>query len=202
MKENGANDFSQKSKVDMETEKAKSAAAGAVAGAAGMAAAMWASGVIGNEEDDKAEQKAEKEESQEQSPVQQNQNQQNHQQNHQENHHQHNNPSALADAEDVDVPQSNEHEDDVEILGIDNTDGYTAEVHIEANDDMIIDVSPNYGEDAIESGDCYTDDNYGNETDHSEHFEIFDTSTPGDYDPHSSDANPLGMDESFGTQFV
>lgn len=202
MKENGANDFSQKSKVDMETEKAKSAAAGAVAGAAGMAAAMWASGVIGNEEDDKAEQKAEKEESQEQSPVQQNQNQQNHQQNHQENHHQHNNPSALADAEDVDVPQSNEHEDDVEILGIDNTDGYTAEVHIEANDDMIIDVSPNYGEDAIESEDCYTDDNYGNETDHSEHFEIFDTSTPGDYDPHSSDANPLGMDDSFGTQFV
>lgn len=202
MKENGANDFSQKSKVDMETEKAKSAAAGAVAGAAGMAAAMWASGVIGNEEDDKAEQKAEKEESQEQSPVQQNQNQQNHQQNHQENHHQHNNPSALADAEDVDVPQSNEHEDDVEILGIDNTDGYTAEVHIEANDDMIIDVSPNYGEDAIESGDCYTDDNYGNETDHSDHFEIFDTSTPGDYDPHSNDANPLGMDDSFGTQFV
>ena len=202
MKENGANDFSQKPRVDIETEKAKSAAAGAVAGAAGMAAAMWASGVIGNEEDDKAEQKAEKEESQEQSPVQQNQNQQNHQQNHQENHHQHNNPSALADAEDVDVPQSNEHEDDVEILGIDNTDGYTAEVHIEANDDMIIDVSPNYGEDAIESGDCYTDDNYGNETDHSEHFEIFDTSTPGDYDPHSSDANPLGMDESFGTQFV
>lgn len=202
MKENGANDFSQKPRVDIETEKAKSAAAGAVAGAAGMAAAMWASGVIGNEEDDKAEQKAEKEGSQEQSPVQQNQNQQNHQQNHQENHHQHNNPSALADAEDVDVPQSNEHEDDVEILGIDNTDGYTAEVHIEANDDMIIDVSPNYGEDAIESGDCYTDDNYGNETDHSEHFEIFDTSTPGDYDPHSSDANPLGMDESFGTQFV
>ncbi len=202
MKENGANDFSQKPRVDIETEKAKSAAAGAVAGAAGMAAAMWASRVIGNEEDDKAEQKAEKEGSQEQSPVQQNQNQQNHQQNHQENHHQHNNPSALADAEDVDVPQSNEHEDDVEILGIDNTDGYTAEVHIEANDDMIIDVSPNYGEDAIESGDCYTDDNYGNETDHSEHFEIFDTSTPGDYDPHSSDANPLGMDESFGTQFV
>ncbi len=202
MKENGANDFSQKPRVDIETEKAKSAAAGAVAGAAGMAAAMWASGVIGNEEDDKAEQKAEKEGSQEQSPVQQNQNLQNHQQNHQENHHQHNNPSALADAEDVDVPQSNEHEDDVEILGIDNTDGYTAEVHIEANDDMIIDVSPNYGEDAIESGDCYTDDNYGNETDHSEHFEIFDTSTPGDYDPHSSDANPLGMDESFGTQFV
>lgn len=202
MKENGANDFSQKSKVDMETEKAKSAAAGAVAGAAGMAAAMWASGVIGNEEDDKAEQKAEKEESQEQSPVQQNQNQQNHQQNHQENHHQHNNPSALADAEDVDVLQSNEQEDDVEILGIDNTDGYTAEVHIEANDDMIIDVSPNYGEDAIESGDCYTDDNYGNETDHSDHFEIFDTSTPGDYDPHSNDANPLGVDDSFGTQFV
>lgn len=202
MKENGANDFSQKPRVDIETEKAKSAAAGAVAGAAGMAAAMWASGVIGNEEDDKAEQKAEKEESQEQSPVQQNQNQQNHQQNHQENHHQHNNPSALADAEDVDVLQSNEHEDDVEILGIDNTDGYTAEVHIEANDDMIIDVSPNYGEDAIESGDCYTDDNYGNETDHSEHFEIFDTSTPGDYDPHSNDANPLGMDDSFGTQFV
>ena len=202
MKENGANDFSQKPRVDIETEKAKSAAAGAVAGAAGMAAAMWASGVIGNEEDDKAEQKAEKEESQEQSPVQQNQNQQNHQQNHQENHHQHNNPSALADAEDVDVPQSNEQEDDVEILGIDNTDGYTAEVHIEANDDMIIDVSPNYGEDAIESGDCYTDDNYGNETDHSEHFEIFDTSTPGDYDPHSNDANPLGMDDSFGTQFV
>lgn len=202
MKENGANDFSQKPRVDIETEKAKSAAAGAVAGAAGMAAAMWASGVIGNEEDDKAEQKAEKEESQEQSPVQQNQNQQNHQQNHQENHHQHNNPSALADAEDVDVPQSNEQEDDVEILGIDNTDGYTAEVHIEANDDMIIDVSPNYGEDAIESGDCYTDDNYGNETDHSDHFEIFDTSTPGDYDPHSNDANPLGMDDSFGTQFV
>lgn len=202
MKENGANDFSQKSKVDMETEKAKSAAAGAVAGAAGMAAAMWASGVIGNEEDDKAEQKAEKEESQEQSPVQQNQNQQNHQQNHQENHHQHNNPSALADAEDVDVLQSNEHEDDVEILGIDNTDGYTAEVHIEANDDMIIDVSPNYGEDAIESGDCYNDDNYSHETDHSDHFEIFDTSTPGDYDPHSNDANPLGMDDSFGTQFV
>ena len=197
MKDNGANDFSQKPRVDIETEKAKSAAAGAVAGAAGMAAAMWASGVIGNEEEEKAEQKADKEESQEQSPVQQN-----HQQNHQENHHQHNNPSALADAEDVDVPQSNEHEDDVEILGIDNTDGYTAEVHIEANDDMIIDVSPNYGEDAIESGDCYTDDNYGNETDHSEHFEIFDTSTPGDYDPHSSDANPLGMDESFGTQFV
>lgn len=202
MKENGANDFSQKPRVDIETEKAKSAAAGAVAGAAGMAAAMWASGVIGNEEDDKAEQKAEKEGSQEQSPVQQNQNQQNHQQNHQENHHQHNNPSALADAEDVDVPQSNEHEDDVEILGIDNTDGYTAEVHIEANDDMIIDVSPNYGEDAIESGDCYTDDNYGNETDHSDHFEIFDTSTPGDYDPHSNDANPLGVDDSFGTQFV
>ena len=196
MKENGANDFSQKPRVDIETEKAKSAAAGAVAGAAGMAAAMWASGVIGNEEDDKAEQKAEKEESQEQSPVQQNQ------QNHQENHHQHNTPSALADAGDVDVPQSNEQEDDVEILGIDNTDGYTAEVHIEANDDMIIDVSPNYGEDAIESGDCYTDDNYGNETDHSEHFEIFDTSTPGDYDPHSSDANPLGMDDSFGTQLV
>ena len=202
MKENGANDFSQKPRVDMETEKAKSAAAGAVAGAAGMAAAMWASGVIGNEEDDKAEQKAEKEESQEQSPVQQNQNQQNHQQNHQENHHQHNNPSALADAEDVDVPQSNEHEDEVEILGIDNTDGYTAEVHIEANDDMIIDVSPNYGEDAIESGDCYNDDNYSHETDHSDHFEIFDTSTPGDYDPHSNDANPLGMDDSFGTQFV
>lgn len=192
MKENGANDFSQKSKVDMETEKAKSAAAGAVAGAAGMAAAMWASGVIGNEEDDKAEQKAEKEESQEQSPVQQNQNQQQHQ----------HNSSTLADAGDVDVPQSNDHEDDVEILGIDNTDSYTAEVHIEANDDMIIDVSPNYGEDAIESGDCYTDDNYGNETDHSEHFEIFDTSTPGDYDPHSSDANPLGMDDSFGTQLV
>lgn len=202
MKENGANDFSQKPRVDIETEKAKSAAAGAVAGAAGMAAAMWASGVIGNEEDDKAEQKAEKEESQEQSPVQQNQNQQNHQQNHQENHHQHNNPSALADAEDVDVLQSNEHEDDVEILGIDNTDGYTAEVHIEANDDMIIDVSPNYGEDAIESGDCYNDDNYSHETDHSDHFEIFDTSTPGDYDPHSNDANPLGMDDSFGTQFV
>lgn len=195
MKENGANDFSQKPRVDIETEKAKSAAAGAVAGAAGMAAAMWASGVIGNEEDDKAEQKAEKEESQEQSPVQQNQNQQQHQQ------HQHN-PSALADAEDVDVLQSNEQEDDVEILGIDNTDGYTAEVHIEANDDMIIDVSPNYGEDAIESGDCYTDDNYGNETDHSDHFEIFDTSTPGDYDPHSNDANPLGVDDSFGTQFV
>lgn len=202
MKENGANDFSQKPRVDIETEKAKSAAAGAVAGAAGMAAAMWASGVIGNEEDDKAEQKAEKEESQEQSPVQQNQNQQNHQQNHQENHHQHNNPSALADAEDVDVPQSNEQEDDVEILGIDNTDGYTAEVHIEANDDMIIDVSPNYGEDAIESGDCYNDDNYSHETDHSDHFEIFDTSTPGDYDPHSNDANPLGVDDSFGTQFV
>lgn len=202
MKENGANDFSQKPRVDIETEKAKSAAAGAVAGAAGMAAAMWASGVIGNEEDDKAEQKAEKEESQEQSPVQQNQNQQNHQQNHQENHHQHNNPSALADAEDVDVLQSNEQEDDVEILGIDNTDGYTAEVHIEANDDMIIDVSPNYGEDAIESGDCYNDDNYSHETDHSDHFEIFDTSTPGDYDPHSNDANPLGMDDSFGTQFV
>lgn len=192
MKENGANDFSQKSKVDMETEKAKSAAAGAVAGAAGMAAAMWASGVIGNEEDDKAEQKAEKEESQEQSPVQQNQNQQQHQ----------HNSSTLADAGDVDVPQSNEHEDDVEILGIDNTDSYTAEVHIEANDDMIIDVSPNYGEDAIESEDCYTDDNYGNETDHSDHFEIFDTSTPGDYDPHSNDANPLGVDDSFGTQFV
>lgn len=192
MKENGANDFSQKPRVDIETEKAKSAAAGAVAGAAGMAAAMWASGVIGNEEDDKAEQKAEKEESQEQSPVQQNQNQQQHQ----------HNSSTLADAGDVDVPQSNEHEDDVEILGIDNTDSYTAEVHIEANDDMIIDVSPNYGEDAIESGDCYTDDNYGNETDHSDHFEIFDTSTPGDYDPHSSDANPLGMDDSFGTQFV
>ena len=196
MKENGANDFSQKPRVDIETEKAKSAAAGAVAGAAGMAAAMWASGVIGNEEDDKAEQKAEKEESQEQSPVQQNQ------QNHQENHHQHNNPSALADAGDVDVPQSNEHEDDVEILGIDGTDSYTAEVHIEANDDMIIDVSPNYGEDAIESGDCYNDDNYSNETDHSDHFEIFDTSTPDDYDPHSNDANPLGMDDSFGTQFV
>lgn len=202
MKENGANDFSQKPRVDIETEKAKSAAAGAVAGAAGMAAAMWASGVIGNEEEEKAEQKADKEESQEQSPVQQNQNQQNHQQNHQENHHQHNNPSALADAEDVDVLQSNEHEDDVEILGIDNTDGYTAEVHIEANDDMIIDVSPNYGEDAIESGDCYNDDNYSHETDHSDHFEIFDTSTPGDYDPHSNDANPLGMDDSFGTQFV
>lgn len=198
MKENGANDFSQKPRVDIETEKAKSAAAGAVAGAAGMAAALWASGMIGNEEEKKAEQKVDKEESQEQSPVQQNQNQQNHQ----ENHHQHNNPSALADAGDVDVPQSNEHEDDVEILGIDNTDSYTAEVHIEANDDMIIDVSPNYGEDAIESGDCYTDDNYGNETDHSEHFEIFDTSTPGDYDPHSSDANPLGMDDSFGTQLV
>ena len=196
MKENGANDFSQKPRVDIETEKAKSAAAGAVAGAAGMAAAMWASGVIGNEEEEKAEQKADKEESQEQSPVQQNQ------QNHQENHHQHNTPSALADAGDVDVPQSNEQEDDVEILGIDNTDSYTAEVHIEANDDMIIDVSPNYGEDAIESGDCYTDDNYGNETDHSEHFEIFDTSTPGDYDPHSNDANPLGVDDSFGTQFV
>lgn len=192
MKENGANDFSQKPKVDMETEKAKSAAAGAVAGAAGMAAALWASGMIGNEEEEKAEQKADKEESQEQSPVQQNQNQQQHQ----------HNPSALADAGDVDVPQSNEHEDDVEILGIDGTDSYTAEVHIEANDDMIIDVSPNYGEDAIESGDCYTDDNYGNETDHSEHFEIFDTSTPGDYDPHSNDANPLGMDDSFGTQFV
>lgn len=192
MKENGANDFSQKSKVDMETEKAKSAAAGAVAGAAGMAAAMWASGVIGNEEEEKAEQKADKEESQEQSPVQQNQNQQQHQ----------HNSSTLADAEDVDVPQSNEHEDDVEIIGIDGTDSYTAEVHIEANDDMIIDVSPNYGEDAIESGDCYTDDNYGNETDHSDHFEIFDTSTPGDYDPHSNDANPLGVDDSFGTQFV
>lgn len=192
MKENRANDFSQKPKVDMETEKAKSAAAGAVAGAAGMAAALWASGMIGNEEEEKAEQKADKEESQEQSPVQQNQNQQQHQ----------HNPSALADAGDVDVPQSNEHEDDVEILGIDGTDSYTAEVHIEANDDMIIDVSPNYGEDAIESGDCYTDDNYGNETDHSEHFEIFDTSTPGDYDPHSNDANPLGMDDSFGTQFV
>lgn len=192
MKENGANDFSQKPRVDIETEKAKSAAAGAVAGAAGMAAAMWASGVIGNEEDDKAEQKAEKKESQEQSPVQQNQNQQQHQ----------HNSSTLADAGDVDVPQSNDHEDDVEILGIDNTDSYTAEVHIEANDDMIIDVSPNYGEDAIESGDCYTDDNYGNETDHSEHFEIFDTSTPGDYDPHSNDANPLGVDDSFGTQFV
>lgn len=198
MKENGANDFSQKPKVDMETEKAKSAAAGAVAGAAGMAAALWASGMIGNEEEEKAEQKADKEESHEQSPVQQNQNQQNHQ----ENHHQHNNPSALADAGDVDVPQSNEHEDDVEILGIDGTDSYTAEVHIEANDDMIIDVSPNYGEEAIESEDCYTDDNYGNETDHSDHFEIFDTSTPGDYDPHSNDANPLGMDDSFGTQFV
>lgn len=195
MKENGANDFSQKPKVDMETEKAKSAAAGAVAGAAGMAAALWASGMIGNEEEEKAEQKADKEESQEQSPVQQNQNQQQHQQN------QHNS-STLADAGDVDVPQSNEHEDDVEILGIDNTDSYTAEVHIEANDDMIIDVSPNYGEDAIESEDCYTDDNYGNETDHSDHFEIFDTSTPGDYDPHSNDANPLGVDDSFGTQFV
>ena len=193
MKENGANDFSQKPKVDMETEKAKSAAAGAAAGAAGMAAAMWASGVIGNEEEEKAEQKADKEESQEQSPVQQNQNQQQHQQ------HQHNS-STLADA--GDVPQSNEHEDDVEILGIDNTDSYTAEVHIEANDDMIIDVSPNYGEDAIESEDCYTDDNYGNETDHSDHFEIFDTSTPGDYDPHSNDANPLGVDDSFGTQLV
>ena len=192
MKENGANDFSQKPRVDIETEKAKSAAAGAVAGAAGMAAAMWASGVIGNEEDDKAEQKAEKEESQEQSPVQQNQNQQQHQ----------HNSSTLADAGDVDVPQSNEQEDDVEILGIDNTDGYTAEVHIEANDDMIIDVSPNYGEDAIESGDCYNDDNYSHETDHSDHFEIFDTSTPGDYDPHSNDANPLGVDDSFGTQFV
>lgn len=195
MKENGANDFSQKPKVDMETEKAKSAAAGAAAGAAGMAAAMWASGVIGNEEEGKAEQKADKEESQEQSPVQQNQNQQQHQQ------HQHNS-STLADAGDVDVPQSNEHENDVEILGIDNTDSYTAEVHIEANEDMIIDVSPNYGEDAIESEDCYTDDNYGNETDHSDHFEIFDTSTPGDYDPHSNDANPLGVDDSFGTQFV
>lgn len=195
MKENGANDFSQKPKVDMETEKAKSAAAGAVAGAAGMAAALWASGMIGNEEEEKAEQKADKEESQEQSPVQQNQNQQQHQQ------HQHNS-STLADAGDVDVPQSNEHEDDVEILGIDNTDSYTAEVHIEANEDMIIDVSPNYGEDAIESEDCYTDDNYGNETDHSDHFEIFDTSTPGDYDPHSNDANPLGVDDSFGTQFV
>ncbi len=192
MKENGANDFSQKPKVDMETEKAKSAAAGAVAGAAGMAAALWASGMIGNEEEKKAEQKADKEESQEQSPVQQNQNQQQHQ----------HNSSTLADAGDVDVPQSNEHEDDVEILGIDNTDSYTAEVHIEANEDMIIDVSPNYGEDAIESEDCYTDDNYGNETDHSDHFEIFDTSTPGDYDPHSNDANPLGMDDSFGTQFV
>ena len=176
----------------METEKAKSAAAGAVAGAAGMAAALWASGMIGNEEEKKAEQKADKEESQEQSPVQQNQNQQQHQ----------HNSSTLADAGDVDVPQSNEHEDDVEILGIDNTDSYTAEVHIEANDDMIIDVSPNYGEDAIESEDCYTDDNYGNETDHSDHFEIFDTSTPGDYDPHSNDTNPLGMDDSFGTQFV
>ena len=195
MKENGANDFSQKPKVDMETEKAKSAAAGAVAGAAGMAAALWASGMIGNEEEEKAEQKADKEESQERSPVQQNQNQQQHQQ------HQHNS-STLADAGDVDVPQSNEHEDDVEILGIDNTDSYTAEVHIEANEDMIIDVSPNYGEDAIESEDCYTDDNYGNETDHSDHFEIFDTSTPGDYDPHSNDANPLGVDDSFGTQFV
>lgn len=192
MKENGANDFSQKPKVDMETEKAKSAAAGAVAGAAGMAAALWASGMIGNEEEKKAEQKADKEESQEQSPVQQNQNQQQHQ----------HNSSTLADAGDVDVPQSNEHEDDVEILGIDNTDSYTAEVHIEANDDMIIDVSPNYGEDAIESEDCYTDDNYGNETDHSDHFEIFDTSTLGDYDPHSNDANPLGVDDSFGTQFV
>lgn len=192
MKENGANDFSQKPRVDIETEKAKSAAAGAVAGAAGMAAAMWASGVIGNEEEEKAEQKADKEESQEQSPVQQNQNQQQHQ----------HNSSTLADAEDVDVPQSNEHEDDVEIIGIDGTDSYTAEVHIEANDDMIIDVSPNYGEDAIESGDCYTDDNYGNETDHSDHFEIFDTSTPGDYDPHSNDANPLGVDDSFGTQLV
>ena len=192
MKENGANDFSQKPRVDIETEKAKSAAAGAVAGAAGMAAAMWASGVIGNEEEEKAEQKADKEESQEQSPVQQNQNQQQHQ----------HNSSTLADAEDVDVPQSNEHEDDVEIIGIDGTDSYTAEVHIEANDDMIINVSPNYGEDAIESGDCYTDDNYGNETDHSDHFEIFDTSTPGDYDPHSNDANPLGVDDSFGTQFV
>lgn len=195
MKENGANDFSQKPKVDMETEKAKSAAAGAVAGAAGMAAALWASGMIDNEEEEKAEQKADKEESQEQSPVQQNQNQQQHQQ------HQHNS-STLADAGDVDVPQSNEHEDDVEILGIDNTDSYTAEVHIEANDDMIIDVSPNYGEDAIESVDYYNDDNYSNETDHSDHFEIFDTSTPGDYDPHSNDANPLGMDDSFGTQFV
>lgn len=192
MKENGANDFSQKPKVDIETEKAKSAAAGAVAGAAGMAAALWASGMIGNEEEEKAEQKADKEESQEQSPVQQNQNQQQHQ----------HNSSTLADAGDVDVPQSNEHEDDVEILGIDNTDSYTAEVRIEANEDMIIDVSPNYGEDAIESEDCYTDDNYGNETDHSDHFEIFDTSTPGDYDPHSNDANPLGMDDSFGTQFV
>ena len=194
MKENGANDFSQKPKVDMETEKAKSAAAGAAAGAAGMAAALWASGAIGNEEEGKAEQKADKEESQEQSPVHQNQNQ-NQQQ------HQHNS-STLADAGDVDVPQSNEHEDDVEILGIDNTDSYTAEVHIEANDDMIIDVSPNYGEDAIESEDYYTDDNYSNETDHSDHFEIFDTSTPGDYDPHSNDANPLGVDDSFGTQFV
>lgn len=192
MKENGANDFSQKPKVDMETEKAKSAAAGAVAGAAGMAAALWASGMIGNEEEEKAEQKADKEESQEQSPVQQNQNQQQHQ----------HNSSTLADTGDVDVPQSNEHEDDVEILGIDNTDSYTAEVHIEANDDMIIDVSPNYGEDAIESEDYYTDDNYSNETDHSDHFEIFDTSTPGDYDPHSNDANPLGVDDSFGTQFV
>lgn len=191
MKENGANDFSQKPKVDMETEKAKSAAAGAAAGAAGMAAALWASGVIGNEEEGKAEQKADKEESPEQSPVQQNQNQQ----------HQHNS-STLADAGDVDVPQSNEHEDDVEILGIDNTDSYTAEVHIEANEDMIIDVSPNYGEDAIESVDYYNDDNYGNETDHSDHFEIFDTSTPGDYDPHSNDANPLGVDDSFGTQFA
>ena len=157
-----------------------------------LAAALWASGMIGNEEEEKAEQKADKEESQEQSPVQQNQNQQQHQ----------HNPSTLADAGDVDVPQSNEHEDDVEILGIDGTDSYTAEVHIEANDDMIIDVSPNYGEDAIESEDCYTDDNYGNETDHSDHFEIFDTSTSGDYDPHSNDANPLGMDDSFGTQFV
>lgn len=202
MKENGANDFSQKPRVDMETEKAKSAAAGAVAGAAGMAAAMWASGVIGNEEEEKAEQKADKEESQEQSPVQQNQNQQQHQQNHQENHHQHNNPSALADAGDTDVPQSNEQEDEVEILGIDNTDGYTAEVHIEAHEDMIIDVSPNYGEDATESGDYYNDDNYSHETDQSDHFEIFDTSTPGDYDPHSNDANPLGMDDSTGAQFV
>lgn len=192
MKENGANDFSQKSKVDMETEKAKSAAAGAVAGAAGMAAAMWASGVIGNEEDDKAEQKAEKEESQEQSPVQQNQNQQQHQ----------HNSSTLADAGDADVPQSNEQEDEVEILGIDNTDGYTAEVHIEAHEDMIIDVSPNYGEDATESGDYYNDDNYSHETDQSDHFEIFDTSTPGDYDPHSNDANPLGMDDSIDAQFV
>lgn len=57
MKENGANDFSQKPKVDMETEKAKSAAAGAVAGAAGMAAALWASGMIGNEEEEKLNRK-------------------------------------------------------------------------------------------------------------------------------------------------